>query len=59
MGSAGGGGDGGGAVIGLGNERDIVDYVLRPHRSLRSSASASGSMDGAGSGGYKSTASEI
>jgi len=53
----GGGGGAGGAVIDLGNERDVANYVLRAHGRPRSSASASASVDGGG--GYETAASEV
>jgi len=54
--SGGGGGGGGDAVIDLGNEKDVADYVLRAHGGPRSSASAS---VGGGGGGYETAASEM
>ena len=43
-------------MINLGNEKDIADYVLHTHRSLRSSTSDS--MDGGGSSGNETKALE-
>ena len=55
LGGTGGSGD---AMIDLGNERDVADYVLRAHRGPRSSASAR--VDGGGGGGgYKTASSEV
>ena len=54
----GGAGGGAGAVIDLGNERDVANYVLRAHGGPRSSATAS--VDGGGGGGgYETAASEM
>ena len=54
LGGTGGSGD---AMIDLGNERDVADYVLPSHRGPRSSASAR--VDGGGGGRYKTASSEV
>jgi len=50
---------GGGAVIDLGNKRDIADYLLRVHGGLRCSASASVDSGGGGGGGHETATSEV
>ncbi|KAH9998142.1 Brix domain-containing protein [Russula compacta] len=48
-------GSGSGAVLDLGNERDVADYVLR----ARGARSGSASVDGGGGGGYETATSEV
>lgn len=58
QGTTGGTSAGTGAVLDLGNERDVADYVLRLHGVARSRSSAS--VDGGGGdGGYETATSEV
>ncbi len=55
---AGGSASGSGAVLDLGNEKDVADYVLRAHGHGGGNASRSGaSVDG--DGGYETATSEV